>query len=42
VEGISIGYDAQGELMQDAIFVLAVLIFFAVSIFYVYGCERLK
>ncbi len=29
-------------VMKDVIFIGAVLIFFAVTIFYVYGCERLK
>lgn len=28
--------------MKDLIFVLAVVIFFGVSILYVYGCERLR
>ena len=29
-------------MMKDAIFILAILIFFGASILYVYGCERLK
>jgi len=28
--------------MKDAIFIVGAMIFFAVSILYVYGCERLK
>jgi hypothetical protein len=29
-------------VMKDVIFMLAIVIFFGVSILYVYGCERLK
>jgi hypothetical protein len=29
-------------VMKDAIFIVAILIFFGASVLYVYGCERLK
>jgi hypothetical protein len=31
-----------GQLMLDAIFIAATAAFFAVGVFYVRGCERLK
>jgi small basic protein len=36
-------FDAREDrAMKDAIFIVGAMIFFAVSILYVYGCERLK
>ena len=29
-------------MMKDLIFVVAILVFFGVSLLYVYGCDRLK
>lgn len=32
----------KGNLMKDLVFVVVIVVFFGVSILYVYGCERLK
>lgn len=34
--------EQESRIMSDIVFILCTVVFFAVSIAYVYGCERLK